>query len=105
MTKIAKILRIRQIDPKNIQKVCNFTAKILLMTKSAGFGLKILLLVPKPTGQLLLSCRNNLQFWTLCLWSNLILIYPNHLNYFQIHQITPKSDVINRSLTFLVHDN
>ena len=52
MTKIAKILRIRQIDPKNIQKVCNFTAKILLMTKSAGFGLKILLLVPKSTEHL-----------------------------------------------------
>ena len=38
--------------------------KILLMIKSAGLALKILLLVPKPTGHLVPRCRNNFQ---LCL--------------------------------------
>ena len=38
--------------------------KILLMIKSAGLALKILLLVPKPTGHLVPRCLNNFK---LCL--------------------------------------
>ena len=38
--------------------------KIFLMIKSAGLALKILLLVPKPTGHLVPRCSNDFQ---LCL--------------------------------------
>ena len=65
MTKIdPKMLKIRQIDPK-ISKKCVSYCKISTQDKNRGTSLKILLLVPKPTGQLLPSCPHNLH---LCTW-------------------------------------
>ena len=63
MTKInPKMLKIRQIDPK-ISKKCVGYCKIPTHDKYAGLPFKILMLVPKPTGQLLPSCRHNLHLW------------------------------------------
>ena len=56
MTKLnSKVLKIRQIDPKISKK---YVSCVKIPTQ--GLALKILLLVPKPTGQLMPSCRNNL---------------------------------------------
>ena len=61
MTKIdPKMSKIRQIDPK-ISKKCVSYCKNPTRDKKSGLALKILLLVPKPTGHLVPSCRNNFQ--------------------------------------------
>ena len=39
--------------------------KIPTYDKKTGLPLQILLLVPKPTGHLLLRCRNNFQLWAM----------------------------------------
>ena len=53
--------KLTQKYPKSVK----VTAKFLLRTKSTGLALKILLLVPKPTGQLMPSCRNNFYLWPI----------------------------------------
>ena len=61
LTKIdPKTLKIRQIDTK-ISKKCVSYCKIPTQDKTMGFPLKILLLVPKPTGKLLPSFHHNFQ--------------------------------------------
>ena len=64
MTKIdPKMTKIKQMDPK-ISKKCTSYCKIPTEDKNGGLPLKLLLLVPKPTGKLLPSFRHNLH---LCL--------------------------------------
>ena len=61
MTKInPKMLKIRQIDPKISKKSVSY-CKIPTYDKNTGLSLKILMLVPEPTGQLLPGFPNNLQ--------------------------------------------
>ena len=61
MTKIdPKMLNIRQIDLK-ISKKCVRYCKIPTQNKNHGTSLKILLLVPKPTGKLLPGFRHNIN--------------------------------------------
>ena len=57
-----KMLKIRQIGWK-ISKKSVIHWKILFRTKSEWLSLKILLMVPKTTGHLLLSCQHNLHLW------------------------------------------
>ena len=57
-----KMLKIRQIDSK-INKKCVSYCKIPTQDKNTGLPLKILLLVAKPTGQILPSCPHNLQLY------------------------------------------
>ena len=57
------------------------TAKFLLRTKPMGLPLKILLLVPKPTGKLLPSFPHNFHLWLkVCcqalLATDINIIYP-----------------------------
>ena len=59
----AKNIKIQTKLTRKYSKRVYVTAKFLLMTKSAGLRLKILLLVLKPTGHLVPRCRNNFQLW------------------------------------------
>ena len=79
--------------PTNIPKVCKVTVKFLLRTKTTGLPLKILLLVPKPTGHLP-SCRNNLHLVTSSMWcrrpcsrmiSNIFVMVFNANRYISIY--------------------
>ena len=85
MTKIdPKMLKIRHIDPK-ISKKCVSYCKIPTQDKTTGLPLKILLLVPRPTRQLLPSCRDNLHLCSLPISKLLLTLMLNVCLFVLVH--------------------
>ena len=79
-----KMLKIRQIDPK-ISKKCVSYCKIPTQDKTTGLPLKILLLVPRPTRQLLPSCRDNLHLCSLPISKLLLTLMLNVCLFVLVH--------------------